>query len=436
MSIHDELYNRACKVLPAGVNSPVRAFKSVGGTPRYITRGEGATIYGEGGERWTDFCLAWGPLILGHAHPAVVEAVTRAARDGLCFGTVTRAEIGLAERILEGYPFFERARLVCSGTEAVLTALRLARGATGRPMIVKFAGCYHGHVDAMMVRAGSGLVSFGTGDSAGVVDGENTLVLPLDREDAIDEAFAAHGDRIAAVIVEPVPANNGLLPQRLAWHHHLRAACTRAGALLIHDEVINGFRFGYHGYGTLIDVRPDLVTLGKIIGGGMPLAAIIGTAGLLDQLAPAGPVYQAGTMAGNPVAVAAGTATLDVLRTGEVYAHLDRLGRHLDSLGPIRPGGVAGGSPPPPEAATTTPGLSWQRVGPIVWPWLGGGEAPRSDANIPSTVRAPFAKLFEAWLAEGIYFPPSAFEVAFLCAAHTTEDIDHLVAVARRALGA
>lgn len=421
MSIHEELYQRACAVLPAGVNSPVRAFRSVGGTPRYMSRGEGATLVGEAGERWTDFCLAWGPLILGHAHPEVVEAVVRAARDGMCFGTVTRGEIELAERILAGYPGQDRVRLVCSGTEAVLTALRLARGATGRSLILKFGGCYHGHVDAMLVKSGSGLVSFGLGDSAGVVDGEHTLVVPLDDEAAIDEAFAKHGDRIAAAIVEGVPANNGLIPQRAAWHRHLRAACDRHGALLIHDEVITGFRFGYHGVGRMLGadggtpIVPDLVTLGKIVGGGLPLAAVVGRAALLDLLAPAGPVYQAGTMAGNPVAVAAGTATLDVLRRGEVYTHLATLGAYLDRV-------------------AAAAGIPVVRVGPIFWPWLGGGDPPRTDSAIPSTVRPVYSGLFSAWLDAGYYMPPSAFEVGFLCAAHTTEHIDGLFAVARRQL--
>lgn len=422
MSVHEELYARACTVLPAGVNSPVRAFKSVGGTPLYVSRAAGAHLYGEGGEAWIDFCRAWGPLILGHADPEVVEAVTRAAQDGLAFGTVTRGEIELAEAILAGYPGRDRVRLVCSGTEAVLTALRLARGATGRDMILKFGGCYHGHVDAMMVNAGSGLVSFGTGDSAGVVEGAHTVVAPLDDEAAIDQAFARYGDRIAAAIVEPVPANNGLLPQRPEWHRHLRAATTRAGALLIHDEVITGFRFGYHGYEALLDVRPDLTTLGKIVGGGLPLAAVVGPAALMDKLSPAGPVYQAGTMAGNPVAVAAGRATLAILKRGDVYRHLAALGEHFDRIAPL-------------AGATDTSGdvsaVRWVRQGPIVWPWLAAGAPPRADGAIPASVRPIYGRLFRAWLDAGLYTAPSAFEVGFLCAAHTTEHLDRLVQVAR-----
>jgi glutamate-1-semialdehyde 2,1-aminomutase len=412
---HEELFARAQRVLPGGVSSPVRAFRSVGGHPRYVARAAGAKMYGEEGEEWTDFCLAWGPLILGHAHPRVVEAVERAARDGLAFGTVHRGEIELGERILAGYPELERVRLVVSGTEAVLTALRLVRGATGRSKIVKFGGCYHGHTDAMLVKAGSGLVTFGVGDSAGVpvATAEDTIVIPLDSEEAIDEAFRKWGDDIAGVIVEPVPANNGLLPPRREWLAHLRAACTRAGALLVFDEVITGFRFGYHGYGRVVGIQPDLVTLGKIVGGGLPVAAVAGTASVMDRLAPLGPVYQAGTMAGNPVAVAAGNATLQVLSEGGVYDHLGRLGSHFDAI-PKR--------------------MKWVRVGPVLWPWLGEGDPPRTDAAIPASVRPVFNRIHSAWLASGIYFPPSAFEVGFLCAAHSTRDLGRLVEIAEHAI--
>lgn len=415
MDRHEELFARARRVLPGGVSSPVRAFRSVGGHPRYIARGEGATLVGVEGERWVDFCMAWGPLILGHAHPRVVEAVERAARDGLAFGTTHAGEVELGERILAGFPGRDRARLVCTGTEAVLTALRIARGATGRAKILKFGGCYHGHVDSLLVKAGSGLVTLGVGDSAGVAPtvAADTVVVPLDDEQAIDDAFARYGDDIAAAIVEPLPANNGLLPQRVAWLRHLRAACTKHGALLILDEVITGFRFGYHGYERVVDVPADLTTLGKIVGGGLPVAAVVGRKEHLDLLAPEGPVYQAGTMAGNPVAVAAGNATLEVLAEGGVYAHLEALGRHFDALPKGR--------------------VAWQRQGPILWPWLADGPAPRTDANIPASVRAPFAKMHAAWLEEGIYFPPSAFEVGFLCGAHTPEQLDRLVAVAERA---
>jgi glutamate-1-semialdehyde 2,1-aminomutase len=415
MSEHEQWFSRAQTVLPGGVSSPVRAFRAVGGVPRYIRRGKGAFLYGVEGEAWVDFCMAWGPLILGHAHPEVVEAVQRAAEDGLCFGTTAPGEVELGERILEAFPGRDRVRLVCSGTEAVLTALRIARGATGRDLVVKFSGCYHGHVDPMLVKAGSGLVSFGLGDSAGIPESvaATTLVLPLDDEAAVDAAFAEHGHRIAAIILEPLPANNGLLVQRPEFLQHLREVCDRHQSLLIFDEVISGFRFGYHGYERLVGITPDLTTLGKIVGGGMPLAAVVGTAGLLDRLAPLGPVYQAGTMAGNPVAVAAGIATLDVLKRGEVYAHLNALGQFFDGL---------------PKK------IQWVRQGPILWPHLSDGAPPRSDAAIDPSVKPRFSRIFSEWLANGIYFPPSAFEVAFLSAAHEPAQLQKLVEIADRVL--
>lgn len=417
MTVHDDLFARAQKAMPGGVSSPVRAFKAVGGTPRYIKRGEGAFIYGEGGETWVDFCLAWGPLILGHAHPEVVAAVQQAAADGMAFGTVSRGEIELSEKILAGFPGRDRARLVCSGTEAVLTALRIARGATNRPLILKFSGCYHGHVDPMLVKAGSGLVSFGLGDSAGISDAvaATTLVVPLDDAEALAAAFAKHGDQIAAAIIEPLPANNGLLVQHPEFLRQLRQLCTAHGALLIFDEVISGFRFGYHGYERVVDILPDLTTLGKIVGGGLPLAAVVGPARFLDLLAPQGPVYQAGTMAGNPVAVAAGKATLDVLARGDVYRHLETLGAAFDAY---------------PKK------LSWVRQGPILWPWLGEGEAARSDSAIDVSVKPLFARMHAAWLEAGIYFPPSAFEVAFLSAAHTVAQVEQLLEIANQVVAA
>lgn len=418
MSTHEQNFARARKVLPGGVSSPVRAFRSVGGTPRYARRGDGAVLLGEDGERWTDFCLAWGPLILGHAHPSVVEAVQRAAADGLAFGTVTRAEIELGERILSAYPRHDRVRLMVTGTEAVMTALRLARAHTGRDKVLKFGGCYHGCADGMLVKAGSGLVSFGIGDSAGVPAGTaaDTLVVPLDDDAALEAAFRDHGSELACAIVEGVPANNGLLVQRTEWLLRLQALCRGHGALFVLDEVITGFRFGFHGFDRVAGLEPDLHTLGKIVGGGLPVAAVVGGAAILDRLAPEGSVYQAGTMGGNPVALAAGNATLAVLAEGSVYWHLSALGDHFDEL---------------PKG-----GVHWVRKGPIVWPWLGSGPPPRTDTALDASLKPVYAGLFNAWLDAGVYMPPSAFEVGFLCAAHTTDDLERLVNVAAKAWAA
>jgi glutamate-1-semialdehyde 2,1-aminomutase len=413
MTLHDELFARAQAVLPGGVSSPVRAFKSVGGTPRYMVGAGGAYIWGVEGERWVDFCLAWGPLILGHAPIPVVEAVKQAAERGLAFGTVSPGEIELGELIVAGFPRYNRVRLVCSGTEAVLTALRLARGATGRELILKFSGCYHGHADSMLVKAGSGLVSFGLGDSAGIPKEGSTIIAPLDDDAALEAAFTQYGDRLAAAIIEPLPANNGLLVQRKEWLQKLRQLCTQYGAKLIFDEVITGFRFGYHGYEKLVGIEPDLTTLGKIIGGGLPLAAVTGPAEILDLLAPVGPVYQAGTMAGNPIAVTAGIATLKVLKAGEVYARLEELGCYFDSLDSK---------------------ICWVRQGPILWPYLGSGQPPRTDAAIDSSVKPLFSRIYSAWLQNGIYFPPSAFEVGFLCSEHTEAQLEKLVDIANNTL--
>lgn len=417
MSIHDDLYSRATNVLAGGVSSPVRAFRSVGGTPQYVKGGNGSKLRGEGGEVWTDFCLAWGPLILGHAHPEVVEAVQRAAADGLALGTVTRAEIELGERILSAYPRHDRVRLMVTGTEAVMTALRLARAYTRRDKVLKFNGCYHGCADSMLVKGGSGLVSFGIGDSAGVPAGAagDTIVVPLDDDEALETAFRDHGDTLACAIVEGVPANNGLLVQRPEWLRRLQALCRAHGAMFVLDEVITGFRFGFYGFDRVAGLEPDLHVLGKIVGGGLPVAAVVGSATVLDQLSPLGPVYQAGTMGGNPVALAAGNATLAVLSRGDAYRRLDELGRAFDSLDK---GGVA-----------------WVRIGPIVWPWLGEGPPPRTDSALHPSLKPVYGRIFEAWLAAGVYMPPSAFEVGFLCASHTEADLAHLVSVAAAANG-
>ncbi|OGQ11865.1 MAG: hypothetical protein A2138_00800 [Deltaproteobacteria bacterium RBG_16_71_12] len=405
----ESLFARAQRVIPGGVSSPVRAFKSIGGTPVFLKRGEGAHVVDEDGNRYLDYCLAWGPLILGHCHPAVVEATVAAAKDGLAFGTCHRREAELAELVLEAFPWADRARFVVSGTEAVLTAVRLARAHTGRRLLLKFSGCYHGHVDALMVKAGSGVATLGLAESAGVTEtvAHDTVVAPLADEGALREVFAKYGAQLAAAILEPLPANNGLLEQTQGWLKALRELTKASGSLLIFDEVITGFRFGFHGYGRVVDVVPDLTTLGKIIGGGLPVGGVVGPAAILDQLAPLGPVYQAGTMAGNPVALAAGVATLRELRSGAVHAHLAALGERLSERAQER-------------------GVTLARVGGVFWPVLDGGSIPNRAEDIRDAAVQVFKTRYRGWLDRGIYLPPSAYEVGFLSAAHRPEHMDQL----------
>ena len=305
----ERLFSRARQLMPGGVSSPVRAFGSVGGTPRYMSKGEGAYLWDEDGRKYTDFCMAWGPMILGHAFPSVIDAVTRAAKDGLAFGTVHRNEPALAELVLTAFAPADRVRFVVSGTEAVMTAIRLARAHTSRKLLLKFSGCYHGHADSMLVKAGSGIVTLGLAESEGVTVAADTLVAPLGDLEALEQVFKEHGSKLAAALIEPLPANNGLLIQTPKFLKRLRELTSEHGVTLIFDEVINGFRFGFHGYAKVVGVQPDLTTLGKIIGGGLPVGAVVGPAAILDRLAPLGKTYQAGTMAGNPVALAAGIAT-------------------------------------------------------------------------------------------------------------------------------
>jgi glutamate-1-semialdehyde 2,1-aminomutase len=412
-----ELFSRAEALIPAGVSSPVRAFRKVGGTPVFFKSASGAHAVDEDGNRYLDFCMAWGPLILGHAHPRVIEAVERAVRDGLAFGTAHRGEGELAERVLAAYPYAQLVRFVVSGTEAVATAVRLARGSNGRRRILKFDGCYHGHNDSLMVKAGSGVITQGLADSAGVPAqvAADTLVLPLGDVAALEQAFKEQGKDIAAAIIEPLPANNGLLRQSNQYLQKLRELTRANGTVLIFDEVITGFRFGFHGYDKLSGVEPDLTTLGKIVGGGLPVAAVLGKREIMAQLAPLGPVYQAGTMAGNPVALAAGIATLAELAEGKVYAHLEMLGKHLDAAVATHP----------VRALAQFP-----RVGSIVWPYFDvGGAVPSTASAIPSGPITAYHGRYRGWLARGVYLPPSAYEVCFVSAAHTTADLDRLLDV-------
>jgi len=417
------LFERALRVIPGGVNSPVRAFRAVGGTPLFVARAEGAEIVDADGRRYLDFVGSWGPLVLGHAHPEVLAAVREAAGRGSTYGAPCAGEVELAEAVVAAYPGLEQLRCVSSGTEAVMSAVRLARGATGRDLVVKFSGCYHGHADHLLVAAGSGLVTFGQPSSAGVpaAFASLTRVLPLDDEAAVEELFAREGDRVAAVLIEPIPANNGLLVQRHAFLATLRRLTLRHGALLVFDEVISGFRVARGGAAERLGITPDLATFGKIIGGGMPVGAFGGSAERMSQLAPLGGVYQAGTLSGNPVAMAAGLATLRVLERERAWERLEALGLELERrLAP-----VLGDAPLP---------IRLVRVGSLFWFSLQPGEPPRAAEGIEAAAARRYRPLFHALLDRGIALAPSAYEVGFLSTAHTSEHIERLAAALPAAL--
>jgi len=411
------LFERARRFIPGGVNSPVRAFRSVGGTPRFIAKGEGAYVTDEEGKRYLDFVGSWGPLILGHAPLEVVTAIQKAAALGTTYGAPCRGEVDLAERVVASYPGLEQVRFVSSGTEATMSAIRLARGATGRDLVLKFSGCYHGHADHLLVAAGSGLVTAGQPSSAGVPKdfAALTRVLPLDDDVKLEALFTAEGDKIAAVIIEPVPANNGLLLQRPAFLQKLRALTKQHGTLLIFDEVISGFRVPKGSAAAYYGITPDLVTFGKVIGGGLPVGAYGGSRVLMSHIAPEGPVYQAGTLSGNPVAMAAGLATLRILERDNVIAKLDEMGAILEAKATA-------------ALKATGRAVGFARIGSIFWLSFQDGEPPRSAEAIDGAAGARFAPLFQALLDKGIYIAPSAYEVGFLNAAHTEADIDTFVA--------
>ena len=401
----DALFARAKNLIPGGVNSPVRAFKAVGGTPRFIARGEGSHFFDVDGNEYIDYICSWGPLLLGHRPKPVIDAIAAVLDLGTSFGAPTGREVELAEFIIDAVPSVEMVRLVNSGTEACMSALRLARGFTGRDLTVKFEGCYHGHVDSLLVKAGSGLATLSLPDTAGVPKAfsDTTLALPFNDLDAVQTAFREQGDKIAAVIVEPVAGNMGCIPPEPGFLEGLRSITQKYGALLIFDEVMTGFRLSRGGAQQLYGVMPDLTTLGKIIGGGLPIAAYGGRADIMSKVAPSGPVYQAGTLSGNPLAVSAGIAMLRYIeqhpeiystlesRTGEITAHL-------------------------PE------GFAVNRVGSMFTVFFTEGpvrnyqEAKRSDT-------AAFGEFFHQLLERGVYFPPSQFEAAFVSAAHTLEDV-------------
>ena len=418
-----QLYARACRVIPGGVSSPVRAFRAVGGTPLFIASGAGARITDADGRSYLDLVNSWGPLIVGHAHPAVVAAIRTALERGTTFGAPCEGEVLLAERVSAAYPAAEQVRFVSSGTEAVMSAIRVARAFTGRDQIVKFAGCYHGHADHLLVAAGSGLATFGKPSSAGVPRAftECTRVLPLDDEAAVEALFAAEGARIAAVIIEPVPANHGLLIQRREFLETLRRVTRAHGALLIFDEVISGFRLSRGGAAELFGITPDLATFGKVIGGGMPVGAFGGARPIMARLAPEGDTYQAGTLSGNPVAMAAGLATLDLLERESGWQRLEARGAELEAL--LKPVLARAAFP-----------VHLVRAGSLIWMSFHERGAPRTAAALSERETARFARLFHAMLARGVYLPPSAYEACFLSLAHSRADLEEFTAALAAAL--
>ena len=408
----EALYERAIRVIPGGVSSPVRAFRAVGGTPRFITRGVGQHVTDADGNTYLDFVNSWGALIFGHAHPGVVAAITEAARNGTTFGAPCAGEVELAERIVASYKALEQVRFVSSGTEAVMSAIRLARAFTGRDLIVKFSGCYHGHADHLLVAAGSGLATFGKPSSAGVPEAFTacTRVLPLDDESAVEALFTKEGSRIAAVIIEPVPANHGLLLQRKEFLQTLRKITGQHGTLLIFDEVISGFRLARGGVSELTGIVPDMATFGKVIGGGMPVGAFGGSRKIMARLAPDGDTYQAGTLSGNPVAMASGIATLDLLAEQNGWQKLEALGAELETR--LLPVIAKAGFP-----------VHLVRAGSLFWMSFHEKAAPRNAAALSEAATQRFGALFHAMLDRGVYMPPSAYEACFLSLAHTSADL-------------
>ena len=414
-------FEKAKRFMPGGVNSPVRAFKAVGLTPVVIERGEGSRIYDIDGQSYIDFVLSWGPLIVGHAHPEVVDAIRRTAENGTSFGAPTELETALAELVCERIPSVEMVRMVNSGTEATMSALRLARGYTGRSKILKFEGCYHGHADSLLIKAGSGVATLGLPDSPGVppATAGNTITAPYNDLDAVRLAFERYGEDIAAVIVEPVAGNMGVVPPRPGFLEGLRELTRRYGSLLVFDEVMTGFRVHYHSAQGLYGVEPDLTCLGKVIGGGLPVGAYGGRRDIMEMVAPSGPVYQAGTLSGNPLAMAAGYTTLKLM-TKEVYERLERLSQRLRE-GLERNARELG----IPQTVNA--------VGSMINPFF--TEGPVVDyATAKQSDLDRFRRVFAALLDRGVYIPASQFEAWFLSTAHTEEDIDRTVEAHREAL--
>ena len=401
----EKIFSKAQKLIPGGVNSPVRAFRSVGGSPLFIARGEGSRIFDVDGNQYIDYVGSWGPLLLGHRHPAIIEALRETLETGTSFGAPTTREVEMAEAISSAVPSIEMVRLVNSGTEATMSALRVARGFTGRDLIVKFEGCYHGHVDSLLVKAGSGVATLGLPDSPGVPKSfsDTTLALPFNSTDALEQAFRQRGDQIAAVIVEPVVGTMGCVPPAPGFLQMLRDITARHGSLLILDEVMTGFRVAFGGAQQLYGIRPDLTTLGKVIGGGLPIGAYGGRADIMNRVAPAGPIYQAGTLSGNPLAVAAGLAMLLYLKSHpQIYAQLEARSAALCAAAPR--------------------GTTVNRVGSMFTIFF--TDQPVTDwESAKKSDTARFADFHRTMLDAGIYLPPSQFEAAFVSAAHSEEDI-------------
>jgi len=409
----EKLFSKAKQLFPGGVNSPVRAFKSVGGTPLFIKKGDGCRIWDADGNEFIDFCCSWGPLILGHNNKQVREAIIETTSNGTSFGTPTVQENELGELILSNHRFVERIRFVSSGTEAAMSALRLARGYTGRNKVIKFEGCYHGHVDALLVEAGSGLATLGTSTSAGVPESfaQETIVLPLNDKTAVLNAIAEYKDEIACIAIEPIPANNGLLIQGREFLQFLREVCTENNILLFFDEVISGFRIGFEGAAGFYDIKPDVIAFGKVIGGGMPVGAYASSAEVMNKVSPMGPVYQAGTLSGNPVAMAAGAAALKECLTDGFYEKMesktklfiDKILTHTRSKGYL---------------------FNIHQMGSIFWLTFSDQVSVRKSSQIDPESMNYFTVLHKELLERGIYLGPSGFEVGFISAAHTENDLE------------
>jgi glutamate-1-semialdehyde 2,1-aminomutase len=418
---NQELFERAQRLIPAGVNSPVRAFRAVGGTPPFFERASGAYLWDAEGRRYIDYLGSWGPMVAGHTHPAVVEAVQEAASRALSFGAPTEAEIELAEILCRLVPSMEMVRLVSSGTEATMTAVRLARGFTGRSLIVKFEGCYHGHADSLLVKAGSGALTFGNPSSAGVPaeTAAHTVVLEYNNLSEVDGLFDAQGAKIAGVIVEPVAGNMNLVLPAKGFLEKLRERCTRHGAVLILDEVMTGFRVALGGAQARFGIRPDLTTLGKVIGGGLPVGAVGGRRELMEKIAPLGPVYQAGTLSGNPVAVAAGLATLKLVQEKDFFEKLEATTRSL----------VEGLNA---EARKASIAFCAQSIGSMFGAYF-RASPPASFGEVMESDRERFNRFFHAMLERGVYLAPSAYEAGFVSGAHGEAEIERTLEAAREA---